>query len=167
MSRTKTDWKRLVRREIQASRKIVVLGVGNKARGDDAAGLICAESIKKATRGKARSRLRILQGREVPENWTGIIRKIGPDLVLILDAGAGPYRPGTIFLVEKDALADEGVSTHKISLALFVRYLEETVGCKTIILGIQPGKNDFGSSLSLPVKKAVQKLSEYFASLMA
>jgi hydrogenase 3 maturation protease len=167
MPRTKTDWKRLVSREIQASRKIVVLGVGNEARGDDAAGLVCADAIKKATRGKARSRLRVLPGREVPENWTGIIRNIEPDLVLILDAAAGPFQPGTIFCVEKGALADEGVSTHKISLALFVRYLEETIGCKTIILGIQPGKNDFGSSLSSPVKKAVQKLSEYFASLMA
>jgi hydrogenase 3 maturation protease len=167
MSRTKADWKRLVRREIQASRKIVVLGVGNEARGDDAAGLLCAESIKKATRGKARSRLRVLLGREAPENWTGIIRKIGPGLVLILDAAAGRYRPGTVFLVEKGALADEGVSTHKISLALFVRYLEETIGCKTIILGIQPEKIDFGSALSPEVKKAVQKLSGYLASLLA
>jgi hydrogenase 3 maturation protease len=156
-------WRGRLRREIQAAGKTVILGVGNTSKGDDAAGLLCAEELKKLILGKAHSRLKILLGQDTPENCTGKIREFNPDLVLILDAAQGSYRPGTIFLVEKDRIEDDGVSTHRISLALLISYLEETIGCRVIVLGIQPLDLGFGEDVSADVKKSAVKLATYLA----
>ncbi|MCJ7564297.1 MAG: hydrogenase 3 maturation endopeptidase HyCI [Candidatus Aminicenantes bacterium] len=169
-SRPHITWKRRTRREIQKARRTVILGVGNKTRGDDAAGIVCSGKLKKSLRGKARSRLKISLGYESPESLTGEIRKFDPDLVLILDAAVGPHRPGAVFLVEKDRIPDEGFSTHKLSLALFVRYLEESIGCKVMVLGIQPetiGFNVRTNELSDPVKKSVNTLAEFLSKTLA
>lgn len=159
-------WKGRIRKEIQAAARVLILGVGNLVKGDDAAGLVCAGKLKKLMRGKARPRLRILLGYETPENLTGKIRKFDPDLVLILDAAAGQYEPGNIFIVEKERIQDEGASAHRISLALLISYLEETVGCKVIVLGIQPLNLSLSQGVSGPVKKSVAGLAEHLAHIL-
>lgn len=87
-----------------------------------------------------------------------------------LGFAAGPHGPGAVFVVEKDRIADEGFSTHKLSLVLFVRYLEESIGCKVMVLGIQPETIDFNvraNELSDPVKKSVNTLSEFLSKTLA
>ena len=162
---TRLAWKSRIRKEIRAAGRVLVLGIGNPARGDDAAGLVCAKKLRTLIRGQARSRLKILLGYEAPENLTGKIRMFDPDVVLILDAAQGPFAPGTVFFVGKGKIQDEGVSTHKISLALLVSYLEETIGCKVIVLGIQPQVLALGENLSAPVEKAVDLLATYFSHI--
>ena len=156
-------WKQGVRREIRSARRIVVLGVGNPQRGDDCAGLLSAAALKKIVRGKIRSRLKIFLGYEIPENFTGKIRTFDPALVLILDSALGPHRPGTVFVVDKDGLGDETVSTHKISPSVVVSYLEKTVGCRVMILGIQPRILEREEGASPPVKRAAVRLAAYLA----
>jgi hydrogenase 3 maturation protease len=158
-------WKSRLRKEILSARRIVVLGVGNPAKGDDAAGILCAQELKKLMGGKACSRLTILRGYETPENTTGEIRKFHPNFVLILDAARGQYKPGTVFLVEKDDIEDDGVSTHRISLALLVSYLEETIGCKVIVLGIQPLNLGLAEKVSETAKKSATALAAYLANI--
>jgi len=159
-------WKGPFRKEIISARRIVVLGVGNPAKGDDAAGILCAQELKKLMGGKARSRLKILLGYETPENTTGEIRKFRPDLVLILDAAQSGYKPGTVFIAGKNQIEDDGASTHTISLALLVAYLEETIGCKVMVLGIQPINLGLGEKVSLPVKKNAKRLAAYLAHVL-
>lgn len=159
------NWRRRLRQEFQEAKRVAILGVGNKLKGDDAAGILCAEGLNRLMRGKIPARLKILLGREAPENQTGRIRKFNPDLVLILDAVLGSHKPGAVFLAEKSQIADETVSTHKVSLALVADYLEKSVGCRVLILGIQPQKIEFGAPASEPVKESAGKLAEYLAAL--
>ena len=159
-------WKSRIRKEIRAAGRVLILGVGNPAKSDDAAGLVCAKKLKTLIRGQARSRQKILLGYETPENLTGKIRIFGPGLVLVLDAANGHCEPGSIFIVEKDRIQDEGASTHRISLALLVSYLEKTIGCKVIVLGIQPLGLSLGENLSAPVEKAVDELAMYLAHIL-
>ncbi len=156
-------WKRRIGKEIRAASRVLILGVGNPAKGDDAAGLACAERLLRLARGKLGSRIKILRGFESPENYTGEIRKFSPHLVLIFDSALGPFCPGAIFIVEKDKIQNEDISTHRISLALLVSYLEETIGCKVIVLGIQPFGLSLGEDLSAPVEKAVDALATYLS----
>jgi hydrogenase 3 maturation protease len=165
LSSSPPAWKGQLKQEILSAKRLVILAVGNKLKGDDSAGLLCAEELKKLMRGKACSRLKIILGLETPENYTGEIRKFNPDLVLILDAAQGQYEPGTVFIVGKDQIKDDSVSTHKISLALLISYLEETIGCKVIVLGIQPLNLRFGEEVSARVKKSVARLTEYLADI--
>ncbi len=159
-------WKGPIRREILAAKKILILGVGNTSKGDDAAGILCAGKLKKLMSEKARTRLKILLGHETPENTTGEIRKFHPNLVLILDAAQGQYNPGTVFIVEKDDIEDDGVSTHRISLALLVSYLEETIGCKVMVLGIQPLDLGLGEKISPIVKDSAKNLAAFLAQII-
>jgi hydrogenase 3 maturation protease len=165
MRSSPASWKSLLRKEILSARRIVVLAVGNTSKGDDAAGILCAQELKKLMGGKARSRLKILLGHETPENATGEIRKFRPDLVLIFDAARGEYKPGTVFIVGKNQIEDDSLSTHTISLALLVAYLEETIGCKVIVLGIQPLNLGLGEKVSEPAKKSATALAAYLANV--
>jgi hydrogenase 3 maturation protease len=152
------SWKGRVRREVANARRIAILGVGHRDQGDDAAGSFCAEALRTVSRGRFRSRLKILAGREAPESLTGKIRKFGPDLVMILDAAAGHRRPGAVFLVDADDIADEGLTTHNLSLKYLVAYLEETLPCRVLILGIQPKTIAWGAPLSTPVENGIKSL---------
>ena len=162
---TPPRWENRLRKEIRAARRVLVLAVGNPVKGDDGAGLACAKKLKTLIRSQARSRLKILLGYETPENLTGKIRKFSPGLVLILDAAFGPDKSGRIFIVKREQIQDEGTSTHRISLSLLVSYLEETVGCKVLILGIQPLRLNQGEKLSGPVEKATDRLAAYLARI--
>ena len=165
MPSSPTSWKGPLGREILAAKKILILAIGNTSKGDDAAGILCAQELKKLIGGKVHSRLTILLGYETPENMTGEIRKFHPNLVLILDAARGQYKPGTVFLVEKKDIEDDGVSTHTISPGLLIAYLEETIGCKVMVLGIQPFTLGLGEKLSEPAKKSAAALAAYLANV--
>jgi hydrogenase 3 maturation protease len=162
---TPPAWKSRIRKEIRAAGRVLILGVGNPARGDDAAGPACAGRLHRLMRGKARSGLKILRGFETPENRTGEIRKFNPGLVLIFDSAQGPFPPGAVFIVEKNKIENEGASTHRISLALLVSYLEKTIGCRVIVLGIQPLNLGLDENLSGPVEKSVDLLARYFSQI--
>jgi len=160
------SWTSLLRLRIGIARRVVVLGVGNTMKGDDAAGLIAAELLEEGlARGKADpSRLRIIRAYDVPENFTGQIRAFGPDLVVLVDAALGKRRAGSVFPVDVSTIAFEDLSTHKVPLSAFVRYLDEDIGAKTLILGIQPAAVAFGGPVSPAVRKAAERIA---AALLA
>jgi hydrogenase 3 maturation protease len=137
--------------------------VGNVGRGDDGAGVLAAAALKKKLGQKGRSRLKVLLGHETPESLTGEIRRFRPGLVLILDAAASGKKPGSVFLLGKKDLAVEDISSHRMPLALLVGYLEESIGCRVLVLGIEPRSCREGAPLSAAVRKAVKILASQLA----
>ncbi len=75
---------------------------------------------------------------EAPENFTGAVRAFAPSHVLVLDAASAGFPPGTVFPVDPSAVPDEDVSTHRTPLSTLADYLERTVGCRVLVLGIEP-----------------------------
>jgi hydrogenase maturation protease HycI len=140
---------------------MVILGLGNTDRGDDGAGVMAARIVAKSIPRKRRSTVKIILGHETPEYTTGEMRTFRPDCVLIFDAAIAKRRAGALFIVERELLVDEALSTHHLSLAMLVRYLEESVGCRVVVLGIQPRATERGSPLSPPVQKAVNRLADW------
>jgi hydrogenase maturation protease len=163
MSRTKTHgtarsaWEDTLRREIAAAGMVLVLGIGNPDKADDAAGILAAKSLKKALGGRLSRRIKVLLGYETPESLTGEIRAFAPRLVIMIDAALGGRAPGAVFIVEREDIPDEGVSTHKISLRMLVAYLEKTVGCAVVFLGIQASDLELGKPASPAVERAAQR----------
>jgi Ni,Fe-hydrogenase maturation factor len=47
---------------------------------------------------------------------------------------------------------------------VLIRYLQQSVPCKVLILGIQPKSREYGRPLSAPVKKAVQRAAAALAA---
>jgi len=160
------SWKRQLRREMLGAEKIAVLGVGNELKGDDAAGLLAAKALKKQMKHKTRSPVKVILGYETPENYTGEIRKFQPDLVLVLDAVLGGFKPGMVFPVDKEDIADNGVSTHKISLTVLMAYLEQALGCRVVVLGIQPQTLELGAEISASVKRSIENIADYLSGIL-
>lgn len=160
------SWEERIGAALHRARKIVVLGVGNPDKGDDGAGPRCADRLKRRLEAPAGAGVLVVDARDVPENHTGTIRRFGPDLTLIIDAAVGGHAPGTIFIVDQDKIADDGLSTHRASLRYLVRYLKETIGGEVLILGIQPENIDLGvgrNALSKPVERSAKEIADFLS----
>ncbi len=151
-------WEKELGAIVGSAHRVVVLAVGNPDKADDGAGpavaeRLLAQSAGRSGEGRPKPFL-VIDGRETPESRTGEIRSFEPDLTLIIDATVGGRPPGAIFIVDRDRIADEGVSTHTISLLYLVRYLEESIGSRVAVLGIEPKRLDLEAGLAPEVEKA-------------
>ncbi len=162
-----TAWKTRLARELNRPEKLAVLGVGNIGKGDDAAGVRAAEALGRFIRPGANPRLKVFVAHDVPENFTGAVREFGPSHVLVIDAAAAGFPPGTIFLLEPTDIPEDDVSTHRTPLSVLAAYLEQTASCRVVFLGIEPGRFNAGARLSPPVREAVATLAEYLAAFAA
>ena len=157
----RSAWKRALRGELAAAGKVLVLGIGNPDKGDDAAGILAATELKRKLEGHGHGKVKVLLGYETPENLTGPIRKFDPSLVLMIDAVIGSHPPGTVFSVTPKDIPDDGISTHKISLVMLVAYLEATIGCRVRFLGIQPAGIEIGRAPTPAVERAARALARW------
>jgi len=130
--------------------KVVILCLGNVDRGDDGAGHAIAEDIK----GKAA--YEVIDAGVAPENYTGVIKRLNPDTILIIDAVHFDGLPGEIRLFSGDDLRSGKVSTHDVSPKLLIEYLRESTKAGIYVLGIKPKSNKLGEGLSEEVKKSVK-----------
>ena len=171
--------KTAIRRNLKDARRVAILAIGSSLRGDDAAGLEVAEQLRRI-RAKARGRavhslirtphsaFRIFLGETAPENLTGQIKKFRPTHLVILDAAdAGGKRPGSVTLIQHDLLrGGSSISTHNLPVNILVQYIQQSVPCKVLILGIQPKSHEFGRPLSAPVQKAAQRAAAALAAAL-
>jgi hydrogenase 3 maturation protease len=159
-------WEADLKTWLRKVRRLVVLGIGNEMKGDDAAGPLCAGEIARRLRSLKIRDVKIINAYDVPENYTGEIRKFQPSHVLLIDSASSPRRPGSVFIVDKAKIVDEDVSTHRIPLLAFISYVEQTMGASVALLGIRPKSMDFGAPLSPAVKNAVGLSARRIAGLI-
>jgi len=160
-------WKARLARELGRPEKLAVLGVGNVGKGDDAAGVRAAEELDRVAGPGAHARLEVFIAHDVPENFTGAVRRSRASVALIIDAAAAGHRPGTVFLVDPAAIPAEDVSTHRTPLSALSSYLEQTAGCRVVILGIEPKGFAAGAPLSPPVREAVGRVARWLADFIS
>jgi len=141
--------------------KIVLLGVGNRIRGDDAAGPELIEILKKKL-PDTRNEIFLFDGGELPEDYLVPIANLKPNLVIIVDAVDFGSRPGTIKLFPIRQIPQGSFSTHRLSLRFLGSYLEKETQAKIYLLGIQPKSIKLEEKLSLEVKKALSDLADFF-----
>jgi hydrogenase 3 maturation protease len=155
-------WKRRLALELGRPERLVVLGVGNPARADDGAGTRCVRALTRRARGGL-PRLKVIDGRDVPENSTGRIREFAPSHVLIVDAAAAGHRPGTVHLVDQGLIAEDDLSTHRIPLTALTAFLRQTIGCRVTVLGIEPGRLCEEGDMTPAVARAADALAAWLA----
>ena len=161
-------WRAALRREVRRSARVAVLGVGHPSRGDDAAGTLVARRIL-AGRALPPERALVVAAGEAPESFTGVVRRFGPDLVVVVDAARGGRRPGRVFLFDERDIADEDLSSHRIPLSRLARYVRETMGCRVVLVGIEPAAVAPGpdGELTPAVGRAVAGLAGLLARALA
>jgi hydrogenase maturation protease len=139
---------------------VVIVGVGNEFRQDDAVGLVVVRRL--ATRDLAGVRLMEMSG-----DCTGLLsawKRAGK--VIVIDAVSSGTESGTIHRTESGRLSSLGnltvLSTHGFGLIEAVGFAEATgeLPAELVIYGIEGQSFDYGVGLSPPVAKAVNQVVE-------
>lgn len=129
-------------------KKFLILGIGNELKGDDRAGPYIVSKLK--TKNK-------INCGEVPENFIGKIKKINPEVIVIIDAVDFEAKTGEIVIDELKDFSEPTLSTHSPSLKLFCSFFPDT---KFYLIGIKPKGLGFGEEMSEEVKKSADEIIE-------
>ena len=133
--------------------KVIIFCIGNIERGDDGLGPYLAWIIKDNVPYE------VIDAGTAPENWTGVITRLKPDTIVIVDAIYFEGEPGEMRIFSGDDLRSGKISTHDVSPKLLIEYLKESTGADIYILGIKPQSNKFNQGLSLCVEKTLNQLA--------
>jgi len=142
--------------------RIVVMGIGNPLRGDDAVGSVVVRGLQAWSYATPTpddpGRLTILDAEEIPESWLGPAVAAHPDVVLLVDAVELGAEPGAAALLSARELGGQTLFTHRTPLRPLTEYLAHETGAEIALLGIQPGPLDWGEDLSPDVSAAAADL---------
>jgi hydrogenase 3 maturation protease len=141
-------------------KRVLILGVGNRLRGDDAVGPLLVERLQ----GKVD--IPLIDAGDVPENYLGPIEASGADLVLVIDATEMNSDAGAAAIFDIDQIQGKSVSTHTGNIGLLFKAILPEARPQVILLGIQPGNITLGQGLSDPVRATLTSLEEILVSLI-
>ena len=99
-----------------------------------------------------------INGGSVPENFTGLIKKINPSHIILIDATLMNMEAGEINIVDKENIVDISISTHSMSLAYLIKYLQLEKEYDILFIGIEPEKMDLSFELSPKIKNSSNML---------
>jgi hydrogenase 3 maturation protease len=138
-------------------RRWLLIGVGNDLRGDDGFGSLLARRLRAAG-------LPALDGGTAPENLTGAIRAVAPELLIVADAAGLGLPVGALRLLPGEALSSAATGTHDPGLGLMLRFLQEELCFSTRLLAVQPGRCELGTAPGPEVQAALERLYAHFVS---
>jgi hydrogenase 3 maturation protease len=138
------------------SPRVAVLGIGNELTGDDGVGVRVARDL--SARLGPRAECLVLEAGTAPENFTGVVRRFRPDLVLLVDAAHLGVEPGSVYWLDWEHTDGLSSSTHTLPPSVFGRFLVEEFACRLALLVIQPAHLEFDRPLSPPVAAAAERV---------
>lgn len=140
--------------------RVVLLGIGNESKWDDAAGV---EVVKEVAKMIDSEKVLFVNAGTIPEKFTSKVKDFEPDHILLIDTVDIDEEPGTVSIVDPEAIVNQKISTHRLPLSMLMEYLEKETGGEVFLIGIQPGKIKMGVGMSNSVRKAVEDLSEFLS----
>jgi hydrogenase 3 maturation protease len=140
----------------------IVLGIGNRLGGDDAAGA-CVVDMLNQRRHRAKAplltKIMAIDAGTAPESYTSVIRQHQPQLLILVDAADMGLPTGALRTITPEKISILSFSTHHMPLSMFISYVKEFCG-KVLLVGVQPEQTETGRSISKVVRKSVKKLAE-------
>ena len=150
-------------RSLKGAQRIFVLAVGSSLRGDDEAGLLVGRKLLQRSWPESPS-MHVLFGETAPENLTGEIRSHNPTHLLVIDAIDESEAGSNIAVLElpeaEAAIAGTSFSTHILPLTVMLRYVRDSMDCRTIVLGIPIGSATFGARPSTQVRGRATRVAK-------
>jgi hydrogenase maturation protease len=153
---------RALRALLAGAERVFVLGIGMDWKSDDRLGSALASALARAL--PRDPRLRVVDGGEAPENFTGTARDFAPSHVLLLDAVDHGLKPGTAFLADESSIALGDMTSHRLPLKLLMRFMAQSLPCRVLLVGVQPKSLLPGKRLTRPVQRTVKPLAEFLAT---
>jgi hydrogenase 3 maturation protease len=144
-------------KELIGWKKLVFLGIGNEFGGDDSLGILAAKKLKETL--SHITGVEVLTTGTAPENFTGVVRRLSPSHIVLVDAAEVGGRGGSVEIIDPRKIKSLMPSTHSLPLYMLAQYLEHELGSKVIILGIQPKRILPRISVSAEVKSSINELA--------
>jgi hydrogenase 3 maturation protease len=110
--------------------RIVLVGIGNRMRGDDAIGPLLLDALRGAP-------VHLIDARVVPEEYTSLIKRLNPEVIAFIDALDHGGTPGSIAIIGSEEVFPGRESSHTLSLDLIMDYLRQETGAEVFLIGIQ------------------------------
>lgn len=148
----------------KGAKKVVVCGIGNDVRGDDAFGVYVVGMLKERV---SNPKVVFLNCGEMPESYAGKIIRENPSHVVFVDAVHFEGKPGEIVLADPEGTLGEAFSTHKMPLKLLVSYLKQNVNAKFILIGAQPKQTGLFVEMSKELRESAERLISILERILA
>jgi hydrogenase 3 maturation protease len=132
--------------------KIVVLGVGNTLKADDAAGPMVAEALRERFPDRA------FDVGTIPESFIGPLRRANPDTVILVDAADFGGEPGETRVIAHGFADGVTLGSHTLPLALFMEMVTLETAAETYVVAIQAQTTALGGVMSTAVSATVMSL---------
>jgi hydrogenase 3 maturation protease len=133
--------------------EVVVVGIGNPLRGDDAAGSMVASRIE------ALPSVSVIDAEDVPENYVAAVVNRRPDTIVLIDSVDSDSAPGSVVLLSRDQLAGYCPSTHRVPVSLLMRLFERETHARVVLIGIQPAHTRFLEPMSEAAETAAGQIA--------
>ncbi|MBN1333866.1 MAG: hydrogenase maturation protease [Synergistales bacterium] len=133
-------------------KKVVVWGLGNPILGDDSAGLRVSEMLKR----KALDWLESFTCETVPENYTSPLKRIGPSILIIVDAADMGIPGGEYRKMELHHFSNISFTTHGMPLDLILMDCQPII--QIVAIGIQPLERTPSVDISPKVRQAITEI---------
>lgn len=147
--------------ELAGDRRVYVLGIGNKDRGDDGAGIAVAEKLQKTFP---------LYSHSEHDGLEGIVLDISESdedaFVVFVDAADLHELPGTVKLVRKEEIRATEITTHRVTVALLAALLDQSEK-RSAVICIQPDSIEFRAEMTDSVKAAVDSVANVLSDQIA
>ena len=130
----------------------ILIGIGNVLKGDDGIGCYIAKNFKE------KNWLNLDCG-TAPENFTSVIRKNKPEILVIVDAADMDINEGGLRVVPEEKIENIGISTHNMPLSFLINYLKDSAR-KIIFIGVQPKTIRDSDEISEELRKSAEHLME-------
>jgi len=134
--------------------RLVVLGVGNSLRRDDAIGIEIVNKLE----GRVPSSVFLVKSESTPENFIEPIVLFKPTHILIIDAALLTLSPGATKLLKSIEFSKVPISSHDLPLQIFYEYMSISTSAKIAFLLIQPKDTSFGEGLTIELSSVREKL---------
>lgn len=138
----------------------IVLGIGNRLGGDDAAGPCLVDMLSHGQRrAKAlhSAEITAMDAGTAPESYTSVIRQRRPESLVLVDAADMGLPPGAVRTIPPEKISVLSLSTHHMPLSMFISYVQEFCG-KVLFIGVQPERTEMGGGISRTVRKSMTEL---------
>ncbi len=140
--------------------KVVFVGIGNPLRGDDGFGPALIQALDGQINAVC------IDAGTAPESYAGKVIKQNPDTVVFVDAADLALAPGACEILGKSDILKTGFTTHDLSPALLIEFLESQITSGIYLLGVQPKVTAFGSEMSPEVSQTLQELARMIKEVL-
>ena len=149
------------------SKSILFIGLGNKDRGDDLAGIYIINKLQKNFIPNQQKRdIKFLVAGRVPENYLQKIIDLQPEIIIFIDTAYMNEEPGIIKVIPPESIDTLCTSTHTSSLSLIISYIKNSIDTDVYLIGIQPESTQYWKDISYVITKSCNLLIDELLNIL-